>query len=98
MTEVASKVHARLLDHAFSSLSERATFYRATAEGLVGFDVNTTCPRSRCLSVVVPVLVVADSRDDHTTPAESLELFAAAAEPMNLCVVAGARHQDFLRL
>jgi alpha-beta hydrolase superfamily lysophospholipase len=45
-----------------------------------------------------PVLVVAGSRDEHTTLAESRELFAAAAEPKRLWVVSGARHQDFLRL
>jgi uncharacterized protein len=43
------------------------------------------------------VLVVAGSRDEHTTLAESQELFAAAAEPKLLWVVEGARHQDFLR-
>lgn len=41
-----------------------------------------------------PVLVVAGSRDQHTTPAESEELFRAAAEPKELWVVDGARHQD----
>jgi alpha-beta hydrolase superfamily lysophospholipase len=44
-----------------------------------------------------PVLVVAGSRDEHTTLAESQELFAAAAEPKLLWAVEGARHQDFLR-
>ncbi len=44
-----------------------------------------------------PVLVVAGSRDEHTTLAESREMFAAAAEPKSLWIVEGARHQDFLR-
>jgi fermentation-respiration switch protein FrsA (DUF1100 family) len=43
-----------------------------------------------------PVLVVAGSRDQHTTLAESEELFRAAVEPKRLWVVSGARHQDFL--
>jgi dipeptidyl aminopeptidase/acylaminoacyl peptidase len=43
-----------------------------------------------------PVLVVAGSEDAHTTLAESLELFQAAAEPKAMWVVEGARHQDFL--
>jgi len=43
-----------------------------------------------------PVLVVAGSRDQHTTLAESEELFQAALEPKRLWVVSGARHQDFL--
>ncbi len=43
-----------------------------------------------------PVLVVAGSRDRHTTLAESEELFGAAAEPKGLWVVEGASHEDFL--
>ena len=43
-----------------------------------------------------PVLVVAGSRDRHTTLAESEELFRAATEPKRLWVVEGASHQDFL--
>lgn len=43
-----------------------------------------------------PVLVVAGSRDQHTTLAESEELFGAAAQPKRLWVVSGAKHQDFL--
>lgn len=43
-----------------------------------------------------PVLVVAGERDRHTTLAESEALFAAAAPPKELWVVAGAHHQDFL--
>lgn len=41
-----------------------------------------------------PVLVVAGSRDEHTTAAESDDLFQAAIEPKRLWVVDGARHQD----
>ena len=43
-----------------------------------------------------PVLVVAGSRDQHTTLAESEELFRAAVQPKRLWVVSGAHHQDFL--
>ena len=43
-----------------------------------------------------PVLVVAGSRDQHTTLAESEELFDSAARPKRLWVVSGAKHQDFL--
>jgi fermentation-respiration switch protein FrsA (DUF1100 family) len=43
-----------------------------------------------------PVLVVAGSHDQHTTLAESEELFRAAVQPKRLWVVGGARHQDFL--
>jgi hypothetical protein len=44
-----------------------------------------------------PVLVVAGSKDEHTTLGESHELFDAAVAPKSLWVVEGARHQDFLR-
>jgi uncharacterized protein len=43
-----------------------------------------------------PVLVIAGSRDEHTTLDESRELFAAAAPPKELWVVDGARHEDLL--
>jgi uncharacterized protein len=41
-----------------------------------------------------PVLVVAGSRDEHTTATESADLFQAAVEPKRLWVFEGARHQD----
>jgi fermentation-respiration switch protein FrsA (DUF1100 family) len=44
-----------------------------------------------------PVLILAGSRDEHTTLAESQELFAAASAPKSLWVVEGAKHQDLLR-
>jgi alpha-beta hydrolase superfamily lysophospholipase len=44
-----------------------------------------------------PVLIVGGSRDAHTTEGETRELFAAAAEPKALWIVAGASHQDFAR-
>jgi fermentation-respiration switch protein FrsA (DUF1100 family) len=40
--------------------------------------------------------VVAGELDRHTTLAESNALFAAAAAPKELWIVAGAHHQDFL--
>ena len=43
-----------------------------------------------------PVLVVAGMRDEHTTLAESEELFRAAVPPKRLWVLSGARHEDFL--
>jgi alpha-beta hydrolase superfamily lysophospholipase len=43
-----------------------------------------------------PVLIVAGSKDEHTTLEESRELFDAAVEPKSLWIVDGARHQDLL--
>lgn len=41
-----------------------------------------------------PVFVVAGSRDEHTTAAESRDMFEAAVEPKRLWMVEGARHED----
>jgi fermentation-respiration switch protein FrsA (DUF1100 family) len=38
-----------------------------------------------------------DQQDEHTTLAESQELFEVASSPKSLWVVVGAKHQDFLR-
>ena len=43
-----------------------------------------------------PLLVLAGSKDERTTLAESQELFERAAVPKLIWVVQGARHQDFL--
>ena len=43
-----------------------------------------------------PVLIAAGSDDQHTTMAESQELFDAAANPKVLWIVKGAKHQDLL--
>jgi alpha-beta hydrolase superfamily lysophospholipase len=43
-----------------------------------------------------PVLIVAGSKDQHTTLEESQELFDAASNPKSLWIVEGARHQDLL--
>ncbi len=43
-----------------------------------------------------PVLIAAGSNDQHTTLAESQELFDAASKPKTLWVVTGAEHQDLL--
>jgi len=43
-----------------------------------------------------PVLIVAGSKDEHTTLEESRELFDAAVEAKSLWIVDGAQHQDLL--
>ena len=53
-------------------------------------------PIRHIANVAAPVLIVAGSRDEHTTLEESLELYAAAPEPKSLWIVEGAKHQDFL--
>lgn len=48
--------------------------------------------------LAAPVLIAAGSDDQHTTLAESQELFAAASVPKELWIVPGAKHQDLLAL
>jgi hypothetical protein len=43
-----------------------------------------------------PVLIAAGSADQHTTLAESQQLFDAASNLKDLWTVAGAKHQDLL--
>ena len=46
----------------------------------------------------VPKLFIVGERDRHTPLNESQELFNAACEPKTLWVVAGAQHEDLLKL
>lgn len=41
-----------------------------------------------------PVLIVAGTRDGHTTPRETEAIFAAALQPKQLWLVPGAAHRD----
>jgi alpha-beta hydrolase superfamily lysophospholipase len=45
-----------------------------------------------------PVLIIAGTRDEHTTVDDTRQLFAAAKEPKELWVIDGATHQDFEQL
>jgi uncharacterized protein len=53
-------------------------------------------PIGHIADVGAPVLIVAGSRDEHTTLGESEELYDTAVQPKRLWVIDGARHQDFL--
>jgi uncharacterized protein len=44
-----------------------------------------------------PVLVMAGTRDEHTTEAQTRALYAAAREPKQLWLVDGAAHVDLAR-
>ncbi len=61
-----------------------------------GADVADLRPVDHVGSLGVPVLVVAGTEDEHTTPADTRRLYAAAAEPKGLWWVEGAAHVDFL--
>ena len=62
----------------------------------LGFGPESLRPIAGVSQLGAPVLVAAGEFDQHTTLEESEELFAAAAEPKELWVVRGAKHQDFL--
>jgi fermentation-respiration switch protein FrsA (DUF1100 family) len=44
--------------------------------------------------VGAPLLIAGGSLDEHTTEAETRQLFAAAAQPKQLWIAQGARHED----
>jgi alpha-beta hydrolase superfamily lysophospholipase len=49
-------------------------------------------PLLRC-----PTLVIGGTADEHTTPADTQQLYAAAHQPKELWMIPDARHVDFLR-
>ena len=59
-----------------------------------GFSAQDLRPIDHLNALKMPKLLIAGSEDQHTTLAESREMFAAAQEPKELWVVNGAKHQD----
>jgi fermentation-respiration switch protein FrsA (DUF1100 family) len=64
----------------------------------LNIDANSLRPLEHIAAIRVPKLLIAGSLDLHTTLAESNRMYAAAAEPKEYWVVAGAGHQDIHRL
>jgi fermentation-respiration switch protein FrsA (DUF1100 family) len=64
----------------------------------LGIGAEDLRPVEHAPKVTAPKLFVAGAEDAHTTLEESRELFGAAAEPKELWVVEGARHQDLHKL
>lgn len=62
----------------------------------LGISVRDLEPIRSVSALGAPVLIVAGAKDEHTTLAESKELFAAASEPKELWVLPEAKHEDFL--
>jgi len=60
----------------------------------LGVSARELRPIDHVGSLEAPKLFIVGSEDRHTTLAESRTLFATAAEPKDLWVVEGARHQD----
>lgn len=60
----------------------------------LGIDSQGLRPIDHIGKTNVPKLLIAGADDQHTTLAESRQMFAAAGEPKELWVVAGAKHVD----
>jgi fermentation-respiration switch protein FrsA (DUF1100 family) len=61
----------------------------------LGIGPSDLRPVSAISRVHVPVLLIAGGADRHTTPADSVRLFAAAPQPKQLWMIPGAAHVDF---
>lgn len=62
----------------------------------LGVSASELRPIEHISEVACPLMIASGDRDPHTTIAETRRLFAAAAEPKQLVVFQGARHQDLL--
>ena len=60
----------------------------------LGFSADELKPVEKVRGITIPKLFIVGAEDQHTTLAESEQLFAAAAEPKELWVVNGAKHVD----
>jgi fermentation-respiration switch protein FrsA (DUF1100 family) len=63
-------------------------------ESRLGIPADDLRPIDKLANVGCPVLILAGSEDQHTTLAQSEEMFAAAREPKELVVFEGAPHVD----
>ena len=66
-------------------------------EPRLGLVVDDLRPVDAIRSMGCPVLIISGTKDAHTTVAETQALFAAANEPKELWLVAGAAHVDLAR-
>jgi len=63
-------------------------------EPRLGIGLDDLCPIHQVSKITVPKFFMAGDGDVNTTLKESRALFAAAAEPKQLWILAGARHED----
>lgn len=64
----------------------------------LGIGAEALRPIDRIGSIGSPKLLIVGAEDQHTTLAESREMFEAAREPKELWVVSGAKHEDLYPL
>ena len=60
----------------------------------LGISPSQLRPIDHISAIGCPVLVMVGSQDRHTSPAETRRLFAAAVQPKQLAIIAGAGHVD----
>ncbi len=73
-----------------------APLLRLQLKPRLGISPADLRPIDKVGSVHVPKLFIAGANDEHTRLEESRAMFAAAAEPKELWVVSGAKHEDLL--
>lgn len=61
----------------------------------LGISPDQLRPIDRIAKLGAPILIIAGSKDQHTTLAESERMYATAREPKELWVIDGAYHVDF---
>lgn len=60
----------------------------------LGVSTDALRPIDHVGKIIAPKLFIAGAEDQHTTIEESRQLFGAAAEPKELWVIEGAKHED----
>jgi uncharacterized protein len=67
------------------------------AEHRLGVAMDDVKPAAHIAALPCPVLIISGDQDNHTWPEDTQRPFAAAREPKELWMLAGAGHEDLLR-
>jgi len=71
-----------------------APVFKMLLQPRLGITANDLRPIDRMSGLNAPVLIIAGTRDEHTTLPETEAVFAAAVQPKQLWLVPGAAHVD----
>ena len=66
-------------------------------EPRLGFDPMLLAPIEHLAMIKIPLLIIAGTKDEHTTLAESKRMYNEASEPKQFWAIKGAAHEDFYR-
>ena len=110
LSEKHPRLHAVVLESMFPTITEAVDDRLTHYLGPVGhyfaplllwqlpYKVNATAEQLRPIAALpflhVPVFIVSGTKDWHTTPAETQQIFQAANTPKQLWLVDGAAHED----